>query len=893
LLFLLAWPLAAQCNYVHVASDPFRATVFDLAVDGNDGNDLWAATGYGVGLYDRSVDPPRLTALMALPQTTRVVRAGGGVAYAASGDSLAVVRRNGKLLEVVSTITAPGAVIDLLLTANNLYAATHNGIAQYDLIDRTHPTRTSATFATSNAAVTSLALLGSTLYAADGDTSVEAFDVTIPAAPAALTPITSQLRAATLHGLGNRLYVGDGLRSEVFVGGSGAAILGVPTTTFAAINTSTFFAGGDDRRVRAFDDLTLANPIELYRHEVPATAGNVNRVTALVIAGGRLYAGAGDAGIVSYDIANFTPPFALRSYTADATPTSVVSTGDHLFTSGATGGIQEYTQNSGGQLTKARSWDAAHVSVVRDSGTGLLLTTSGASATLWTLTSSTPVSISQTTFRANVAAAVLAGTTATALLTDGSLFTADMAQEAPAPQPLVLAGAGKLSGLARFGSARLFVQQNDDPTSTLFYLPSTATTPVTATVSGIPIANIALGGSTAAVFTFRGINVIDFSAATPAPRVLPGSNSALPLGLAVTGNSVLQLTSSELIAWPLAGAGAPARYPLAGAPVALTVGGDVAAVATSSGVSTVVLTSSSQLPVPTIAPNGNEFHRKVVAGAGRIYLFDGHAVDVLTSGLQFVTSVTGGIIDVAASDAGFYTLSGGSVVTRYSPAGVPLGSTTVATGDVQPQAIFTAGDTLWVSFSRGCLTATCEKVTLVLDAATLAQSDSLPGGAVDVTTNGGSVFAIFDMPSEVRAYAGGAHPSLLASRATEGSKTPVSIAADDQLVTVLGERLYTYTRAALTLVQTQLDPFLGLSGANAYTDQRVRLDSGCLAVAGRGPTTITPTTILLPARTYDAPSFVRSMASVPGTIYLLTDYSLEVLSTSPLPQPPRRRAATH
>src|SRR5258707_866414 len=74
LLLLLPVPLAAQCNFTLVSSGEFRASYLDIAVDSND---LWAATAYGVQLFDRSVDPPSLVASLALPGVTRVIRSCG------------------------------------------------------------------------------------------------------------------------------------------------------------------------------------------------------------------------------------------------------------------------------------------------------------------------------------------------------------------------------------------------------------------------------------------------------------------------------------------------------------------------------------------------------------------------------------------------------------------------------------------------------------------------------------------------------------------------------------------------------------------------------------------------------------------------------------------------
>src|SRR5205814_1115230 len=138
-----------------------------------------------------------------------------------------------------------------------LYAATKNGIAQYDLLDPLHPAKTSAALTTSSANVMSLAMAGSILFAADGDSSVESFDLTTPQLPQPRNSITSLAHPATLHVVNNRLYVSDGLQSQIFLQPastpSSAAVIALPTTSAAPLTGDTLFAGGSDRRVRAFD----------------------------------------------------------------------------------------------------------------------------------------------------------------------------------------------------------------------------------------------------------------------------------------------------------------------------------------------------------------------------------------------------------------------------------------------------------------------------------------------------------------------------------------------------------------------------------------------------------------------------------------------------------------
>src|SRR5258708_12858582 len=103
---LLLLPAAAfpQCNLTQVASIPFRASYLDIAIDGND---LWAATSYGLSLYDRSVDPPVLVASLPLPGITRVVRATNGRAYAGSGSTLSIVTQTAKSLQPLPALPAP------------------------------------------------------------------------------------------------------------------------------------------------------------------------------------------------------------------------------------------------------------------------------------------------------------------------------------------------------------------------------------------------------------------------------------------------------------------------------------------------------------------------------------------------------------------------------------------------------------------------------------------------------------------------------------------------------------------------------------------------------------------------------------------------------------------
>src|SRR5438034_11542704 len=91
ILLLVTNTAFPQCSLTPVASAQFRSTILDLSIDGNR---LWAATSYGLTLYDATADPPLILDTIALPGTTRVVRAANAVAYAASGSAVQIDRKS-------------------------------------------------------------------------------------------------------------------------------------------------------------------------------------------------------------------------------------------------------------------------------------------------------------------------------------------------------------------------------------------------------------------------------------------------------------------------------------------------------------------------------------------------------------------------------------------------------------------------------------------------------------------------------------------------------------------------------------------------------------------------------------------------------------------------------
>jgi hypothetical protein len=887
LIGFIAIPALPQCNISPIFSTQFRSTFNDLALDGND---LWTATAYGLALYDRGVDPPAFVASVAIPGTTRVVRVANGVAYAGSGNAVVVVQKNGRALKIVRSVDAGAQVNDIAVNAGALYAATANGLAQFDLLDFSR-----RNLPTSGANVTSVALVNNTLYAADGDASVETFSVDIPALPQATGTLSSSLaRVTSVRPNNGKLYLSDGRQTDIFIGGTKAATLPFGITALAPLSGEAAFVAAQDRNLNAYDFTTTSTPIQLTSASIAPSLGTVNRVLALATAPNRLYVAAGDAGLLTYDTSGFASPFPLHGY-ATGGVASIVSLGDKIYVPRSGGGVTEFLQGAIGALTQARSWDN-HNDVVFDGGNNFLLTGSDKTLTLWSLASTTPQAVTTSTFRAAVVSAVLRGLVAYAVLADGTLWTADLSQAAPAPQQVALTV--KPSSIARSGDALAVMAPLPDAgtTTVLFAANGDFASATTASVAGVATAPVALDGTTAALYTFRGVNLIDF--ATGSVTVVPQSTVGIARALAVGGTTLLALTDSTLYVFnsqklvkqfALPGSAATMSW-LAGS------GPNVADVATDAGIVTVALSATSRLPAPLASTNGSAFYKKVVAAGSRVVLFDSRGADIFTASMGYAGSAHApGMVDVAVSPTAIYALLSNRTIAKTTVDGDPLSQTAINDApDTVPLAIFAVGNAVWVSISKGCTTGGCQKATLIYDAA-LSQTASFGGGVVDVAVDGARAFAIVDQPSEVRVFdvSDPRHPVQTASRAAEGSLPPVSIATSNGTAYALGEKLYAYD-VALNKVGEQLGSYASVPGAPVtFVDQRVRAANGCAVVSGRAADA---TLYTLPAFTANAtqfpsPSTVRSLAQLGTTFYVLTDHSLEIWSSAPLPAPPRRHAS--
>lgn len=900
LLPFISSTLSAVCDYAAYHSRPYRASALDLALDGDD---LWVATSYGVMLYDAAANPPIPRASIAIPLTTNRVRVGTGVVYAASGKSVHVLRKEGRIIRNVRALDLGATINDLLFSAPYLYAATATGVVQIDVIVPDAPL-VATRLATTTGQAFSLARLQSTLYAADGDGSLEAYSIAFPALPQKMGTVASLPRSSQILTTNNRLLVSDGIQTEIF-SGTGTSLIRIGTIPTRAVRTAfpsagdAAFVAASDRTLRAIDFANPADPVTLFQFDIAPSSGTINRIESITGIAGRLYVAAGDMGLVTFNTDGFHQPFPVRTY-SESGLRAPIAAGSMVVAAGETG-LRLFSVGSDGSVLSLGTWDTQRRSTAQDAEGTLLVTSSGSSVTLWDLAQQPPRQISTATLRAAVRSAVLVDRTAVVLLEDKSVWKADLSLAAGtlAQQTVV----GSPSFMARSGTSVVLGEVSDeDGKTTLRYYGSAdlAVEPRVATLDGAATSGVVLSGSTAAVITFRGISLIDFAAAVPAVRTLAGSASVIPRDLAFQNDTLFVLGPTSIQVWNVAQGVLQRSIELGGNLTALAqrpIGGSIL-LAGDSGLSSVQFQSATTLPslVPTY-PNPNSFFRKLAVADSQLMLTDGRVIEVLQISdgrapalLQRITAPNQ-LVDVTAAGSTIYTLNVNRTVTGFRRDGSSAGEIRIdESPDAVPLAMRNVAGALWVSFSRGCSAGACERRTIILDprSGTLVQTTSFAGELKDFSQAGARVVAVFDVPAELRIFnvTNPFSPSLSNSRPSEGNPVSVAWSTEQRAVYALGDKLYVYDETSLTksgelLGTFQSDP----TGRVTYVDQKVRVSGGCALVAGRSYSPqlyrVTGATTWTPSPTPQVPAAGKSFHIEGSTIYLLTDYSLEVWSTNP------------
>lgn len=883
LLLLSSLPLFADCNWMPRYSAQFRTTALDVSTSGGF---VWVATAYGVQLLDTNGE---ILDSIALPGITRVVQTSSSdLTYAGSGSQIYALRRIGDRISIAGVITAAGTVNALLVSGSYLFAATSNGIEHYNLFDPAHPSKTNATLITTSPNVTALAVTRNVLYAADGDDTIETFTVSVPSIPQGTGSIETVQRATAVHATSDGyVFVSDrfGQNTDMINGTTRVARVPYGATAFAASDTPfVHFIAGPDRTLRAVDFSSFAKIAERFESQLAPTDGTDNVIHALERAGDTLYVAAGDIGLIRYDVGDLARPYPLVSYASGPTA-SVVVDGNRAWFADATGKISEQTIDANGvALSETRNWQTISGAAVRDVRANVLLVTSGARAQLWNVAGN-PAQILDTTFAETITNAVLVVNRVVVRLANGQIWSV-RANETPSRMTLP-----PIALLARSNSVIVFAEIRENDGATVLHLydylenGDIIDEAHPFTVNGATTGSIAIAGTRMAVFTFQGIHVIDTP--TGATRLIPGSDRAIPRQLLFSGDDLLALDTRRLFVYDDARTLVREHYLPADA-IAAAANGAVAVLATNEGVAASVF--AAQLPVAQ-GSSANRYYSKVVRGGDRVYLQAEESIDIFSTETGEAPRSIGsirapGVIDVAANAAALFTLSGSGTISAWSPAGALLAQRSLDEGpDAQPLAIFTVGNAVWVSLSRNCSSGNCEKRTVVLDAANLNATSSMPGGAEQVVAAANRAFALFDLPSSLRAIdiTDPLHPATLASVARPNASR--SIAFDGALVQVLADKLYAFNQTTLEPAGERLDAM----PSNAT--QQITIGEQCAVITGRGEQ---PLLFSLPswveATPLEVPSPVISAAQQDDRLLLLTGHSLEIWATGNVERPGKRRA---
>lgn len=897
--------ISAACDQTQRYSSQYRSSYTDLAVEGND---LWATTIYGVELLDRSSGTPRILGSLGLRGATSTVVSSPTLAYVGSGSDIVVVRRS-LPLQATRTVNVGATVNDLLYLPPYLYAATQKGVVQLDLFAPESPV-VARTLNTTSGTANSLARLDSTLYAADGDSSVEAFSISVPSLPQKIGVFNSLPRSIGVNAAGGRLFVSDGQQTEIFTG-NGAQMSRVVTLSGVG-GTSVFPAvdgihwmSGTDRRLRAIDLAEVTAPVVVYEAATPATAGSVNRVGTITGSSGLLYVAAGDGGLRTINAAEFRRPFPIRSIPT-APLRTIATTATAIFASLEDGGILR-GRLDGGAFTPGVTFDAQTRQTIADIDGGRLLTYAGSSITLWNVTGDAIVA-SRAVLATSVISAILVGTDAYAVLADRTLHKVNLSAAIGTSSNVTPSGTRPFF-IAREGSRIATAEVSDEGRTTLRLHAADLSVIREAVIDGAATGGIALSASgLIASSTFRGVTIFD--GISGELRVLAESSGVLARDLRFRGDDLYVVTRESMLVWKARENQRIANVALPPDAFSIDViaSSGVAAIATTAGVVLVDSARLAALPSEQSAIASERFYTKQAITGSTLYLLDGRRVEVFRATATSLSPVgtissSEAIVDLTATDNKLVVLSSNGKLLTYDGASpAPSRELTISEGDdVIFTSLHSAGRAVYVSLSKGCLSGMCERKTLVFDVATLTQTATMTGAIVDLSVDGTTGFAVVDLPSELRILnlADPLRPSIVRSRSNVDSAEFAGIVSLTRTrsgtLVGAGRKLYLFSEESFAKTGELLDPYVAdPTGRITILDQRVRLIGDCLVLIGRSHEpllfTVNAAGTLTAAGTFRSFAAVREVDISASTFHFLTDYSVDVWSNLIAPPALRKRS---
>ena len=104
-------------------------------------------------------------------------------------------------------------------------------------------------FSITQSPATSLATIGTSLYAAHGDATIDVFDISIPS-PQRISTIAAQANITALHANNGKLFASSAVATYVFVGSTQAGSVPFSIVSLAPISGDAVFAGSNDRALR-------------------------------------------------------------------------------------------------------------------------------------------------------------------------------------------------------------------------------------------------------------------------------------------------------------------------------------------------------------------------------------------------------------------------------------------------------------------------------------------------------------------------------------------------------------------------------------------------------------------------------------------------------------------
>ena len=894
LCFLASSSMAQELRLTH--REAFRRPALDVAL--GDGV-VWIADGIGVSVATRG-NPAILIGSKAFPGTTSRLAIEGDDAWIVSGTTLYRAAWDGKSIVVNGARELGEEVYDLVGARGFLYLATPSGVVQIDpAIEGSHKV-----LPTTNGSAVSLATDGATLLAADGDDTIEVYEIQFPVLPqkigVAETTVAGANRVYVVNG---NLLVSNGRDSQLF--GSlrppftslGRLELGAATA--ATSTPGIVFAAGQDTTIRAIDlRLSAGRPAIVFEERLPPTVGTINRISRIRSDGNFVWVAAGDLGLRIYDIVDYGTPFPIvRSFVDRADSVVDLGTGQ-IVAARRDGPPRLYTIETSGALREVARWqDLAGVTLL-DHWDEITIAVQGGVVRLVRPSASVT---GQFSFNAAVRSGVVVDDTLWVTLSDRTLWRVPLPGGPPAK--VDIPGANP-SWLARGQDRLVMGSLNDDGTTTVHQIdrdnPAGSSS---MTIEGLATSGGAVGTEAIAVATFRGLSVLDISRGTE--RLSSLGEGLLPRSLEMAGGEVIVLGSDRIQRRSVADGSLIAEIRLLSPALSLAAEDDESRVIVGAAEAVYLVDVGTTASQPELLPPLREslFVEDVVASHGVVHLMENESVhsrvlqnQTLSPEIS-VTTFDGDIIDVTATEDGFCGVDSLGRVECFDAGGQSRGSGQVpALDDATFLSVHSVRDAVLVSLLEGCFGSGCRKRTVL---GTLASGTFQPGGEIEgevvaLDESGGRFVVVTDLPRELRLYdlpASSAVASPVATVPLSQQFFEVAIDSARNVVYLAGERVVAFSLPSLGELGDVLPPLDPSSGLTAR-DQGIEIAGNRAIVIGRsGALEIHridgPVDWVL-ERDIPLPAAPRRLVRDDTRFVVLTDFSLELFDTAPPIQ--RRRS---